>query len=213
MIKINKPAVYGRVKSRSPIPSKRMSILNYIDNVKADDPKTLKMINEIPLSNFKQTKPRYIVNPITREYERVDNQYLTQKYVDDNLFQLKDGYLFNKAGETVQTVREAVKRNDKLEAEIEPKLFENILKNLKKKKVSSSQPVKARTQVVEKPKTPEPVEPIPYDFRDNPNWWDLSDDDAPKTPTKEETKYDPILRRVEESLRSGIGRLFSKKNS
>ena len=127
MIKINKPTVYGRVKSRSPIPAKRMSILNYIDNVKADDPKTLKMMNEIPLSNFKQTKPKYIVNPMTREYERVDNQYLTQKYVDDNLFQLKDGYLFNKAGETVQTVREAVKRNDKLEAEIEPKLFLSLI--------------------------------------------------------------------------------------
>jgi hypothetical protein len=131
MNKFNKDLVKAKENAYKTLsPESPDKLLKFIDKFKKGDPKTWRFLSEYDPN--KKPKPKYIANP-TGRYERIDNSYTEQKYVDDQLFQMKDGFITNKAGETLPTLKDAISRNDKLEAEFEPKEFENILKRLKKK--------------------------------------------------------------------------------
>jgi hypothetical protein len=211
MNKFNKDLVKAKQNAYKTLsPDSPDKLLNFIDKFKKGDPKTWRFLSEYDPN--KKPKPKYMVNPTTNEYERIDQDYLAAKLVDDQLFQMKDGFITNKAGESLPTLKDAINRNDKLEAEFEPKEFENILKRLKKKNTPKKQTVQP-TLVADKSK---PIEPpiVPYDYRTNPNWWDLSDDDAPKPkpPTEETMLNNARIREDMAGLKEGIGTLFLKKN-
>ena len=214
MNKFNKDFVRAKQNAYKTLsPDSPDKLLNFIDKFKKGDPKTWRFLSEYdPNKKPIKSKPKYMVNPSTNEYERIDQDYLAAKLVDDQLFQMKDGFITNKAGESLPTLKDAINRNDKLEAEFEPKEFENILKRLKKKNTPKKQTVQP-TLVADKSK---PIEPpiVPYDYRTNPNWWDLSDDDAPKPkpPTEETMLNNARIREEMAGLKEGIGTLFLKKN-
>ena len=214
MNKFNKDLVKAKQNAYKTLsPDSPDKLLNFIDKFKKGDPKTWRFLSEYdPNKKPIKSKPKYMVNPITGGYERIDQDYLAAKLVDDQLFQMKDGFITNKAGESLPTLKDAINRNDKLEAEFEPKEFENILKRLKKKNTPKKQTVQP-TLVADKSK---PIEPpiVPYDYRTNPNWWDLSDDDAPKPkpPTEETMLNNARIREDMAGLKEGIGTLFLKKN-
>ena len=214
MNKFNKDLVKAKQNAYKTLsPDSPDKLLNFIDKFKKGDPKTWRFLSEYdPNKKPIKSKPKYMVNPSTNEYERIDQDYLAAKLVDDQLFQMKDGFITNKAGESLPTLKDAINRNDKLEAEFEPKEFENILKRLKKKNTPKKQTVQP-TLVADKSK---PIEPpiVPYDYRTNPNWWDLSDDDAPKPkPSTEEIMLNNArIREDMAGLKEGIGTLFLKKN-
>jgi len=212
MNKFNKDFVRAKQNAYKTLsPDAPDKLLNFIDKFKKGDPKTWRFLSEYdPNKKPIKSKPKYMVNPITGGYERIDQDYLAAKLVDDQLFQMKDGFITNKAGESLPTLKDAINRNDKLEAEFEPKEFENILKRLKKKNIPLKKQTVQPTQVADKPK---PVEPIPFDWRTNPNWWDLTDDDAPKPtpPSDDEALKKLILQEEMAGLKEGIGTLFSKK--
>ena len=214
MNKFNKDFVRAKQNAYKTLsPDSPDKLLNFIDKFKKGDPKTWRFLSEYdPNKKPIKSKPKYMVNPSTNEYERIDQDYLAAKLVDDQLFQMKDGFITNKAGESLPTLKDAINRNDKLEAEFEPKEFENILKRLKKKNTPKKQTVQP-TLVADKSK---PIEPpiVPYDYRTNPNWWDLSDDDAPKPkpPTEETMLNNARIREDMAGLKEGIGTLFLKKN-
>ena len=183
-------------------------LYGFIDKFLAGDMQTHRALTEYDPN----ARAKFMVNPTTGGYERIDNSYTDQKLVDDQLFQMKDGFITNKAGERLPTLKDAINRNDKLEAAFEPKEFENILKRLKKKNIPLKNQTVQPTQVADKPK---PIEPIPFDWRTNPNWWDLTDDDAPKPtpPSDDEALRKLILQEKMAGLKEGIGTLFSKKIS
>ena len=213
MNKFNKDFVRAKQNAYKTLsPDSPDKLLNFIDKFKKGDPKTWRFLSEYdPNKKPIKSKPKYMVNPSTNEYERIDQDYLAAKLVDDQLFQMKDGFITNKAGESLPTLKDAINRNDRLEAEFEPKEFENILKRLKKKNTPKKQTVQP-TLVADKSK---PIEPpiVPYDYRTNPNWWDLSDDDAPKPkpPTEETMLNNARIREDMAALKEGIGTLFLKK--
>jgi len=157
-------------------------LLKYIEDFKKDDPRITKLLSDYDT-----------------ELDRKNKEY-----------KFKDGMVINGNGDRLNSIAEAVKKNEQLDKDIPPTLFSDILNNMK---------------VAKKPKPPKPpAEPKPNGLDPNPTvvpfpikpsmplyeWWKTEIE--PKKPDLTLDEYMDIKKK-ERSFMSGIGRLFSKKNS
>ena len=157
-------------------------LLRYIEDFKKGDPRITKLLSDYDT-----------------ELDRKNKEY-----------KFKDGMVINGNGDRLNSIAEAVKKNEQLDKDIPPTLFSDILNNMK---------------VAKKPKPPKPpAEPKPNGLDPNPTvvpfpikpsmplyeWWKTEIE--PKKPDLTLDEYMDIKKK-ERSFMSGIGRLFSKKNS
>ena len=162
-------------------------LLKYIEDFKKDDPRITKLLSDYDT-----------------ELDRKNKEY-----------KFKDGMVINGNGDRLNSIAEAVKKNDQLDKDIPPTLFSDILDNIK---------VKGK-KVAKKPKPPKPpADPKPNGLDPNPTvvpfpikpnmplyeWWKTEIE--PKKPDLTLEEYMDIKKK-ERVFMGGIGRLFSKKNS